>query len=368
MNGIELKTELNNLKTGLEGYVNSLIDPMKDAADKNQKALDDLIAAQGEVHFFRSNKKSFGDAFSEAIARQFSEKQAEIKAFQKDKDAKLSFTLKSVGTMTVTSNLTGDGQASYGNRQGIVPNQKVNIRDIIPSVTSDTGIYVTYRETGGEGSIGEQTEGELKSQIDYDFTEIRNVQGYVAGFARFSKQMMTQLPWLQNTLTRMLLRDFFKKENSKFYNAITSGGATGVINTVETDDNKVIIDTLMARLDQDFNNSFILVRHNGVGRMLKLLYDNGMYLGAGSVVGTPQGTISIANTPVVGASWIASDKVIIIDNDFIERVETESLRVEFSYEDSDNFQRNLVTARVECFEDFNFLRTDAHSYFDLGNS
>jgi hypothetical protein len=58
---------------------------------------------------------------------------------------------------------------------------------------------------------------------------------------------------------------------------------------------------------------------------------------------------------------------MIIDTDFIERVEGESLRVEFSFEDSDNFQRNLVTARIECFEALNLIRTDAHIYADFGN-
>ncbi len=66
--------------------------------------------------------------------------------------------------------------------------------------------------------------------------------------------------------------------------------------------------------------------------------------------------------PVIGASWVTNDKALIVDASYLERVETEGLRVEFSYEDSDNFQRNLVTARVECFEDINIMRTDALIY------
>jgi hypothetical protein len=87
----------------------------------------------------------------------------------------------------------------------------------------------------------------------------------------------------------------------------------------------------------------------------------------GGVVIDPSGNVRIAGVPVIGASWVTDDKALIIDSNYVERVETEGLRVEFSYEDSDNFQKNLVTARVECFEDINLLRTDAVIYADFGN-
>ena len=175
---------------------------------------------------------------------------------------------------------------------------------------------------------------------------------------------MKNLPWLQTTLVRMLLRDFFKKENFKFYQNVANN-ATGYTTTAETDDVKQIIDILTGRADQDFNNSFILCKNAEVGVLLKALYTNGYYAGSGSVVGTPDGNVRIAGVPIIGVSWAASGKVMIIDSDFIERVQTEDLRVEFSFEDSDNFEKNLVTARVECFENLNLLRTDSHSYFTI---
>ncbi len=164
----------------------------------------------------------------------------------------------------------------------------------------------------------------------------------------------------------MLLRDFFKKENAKFY-GIVAGAATGFDTSGETDQAKMIIDILSGRADADFNNSFILAKNAEVGEILKLLYTNGYYAGSGSVVGMPDGSVRIGGVPVIGASWAAADALMVIDNDMIERVETESLRVEFSYEDADNFTKNLVTARVECFEDLNLLRTDAHSYIEIGS-
>jgi hypothetical protein len=71
------------------------------------------------------------------------------------------------------------------------------------------------------------------------------------------------------------------------------------------------------------------------------------------------GNVRIAGVPIVGASFADPGSMLVWDNEEVERVETETLRVEFSYEDADNFTKNLVTAKVECFEELNVLRPDS---------
>ena len=338
--------------------VKAAVVTMDEAAKKNQAALDQMIAEKA-AKTVNNKTKSFGDAFSEQIAEAFDSKQAEINEFQRNKNAKLTIDLKAVGTMTTSANLSGDGVATYNTRQGLVPAQKVNFRDLIPTAVSPTGLYVTYRETGTEGSIGIQTEGNLKSQIDYDLTEVKVVSDYIAGFARFSKQMMFQLPFLQNTLQRMLLRDFYKKENSTFFSAVSSA-ATGSTTTAASVDAEQLVDWIANQLDANFEASFALVSYAQWADLLKTKPAD--YSVPGGVIIDPNGNIRIAGVPVIGASWVTNDKALIVDASYLERVETEGLRVEFSYEDSDNFQKNLVTARVECFEDINIMRTDALIY------
>lgn len=343
--------------------VKAAVVTMDEASKKNQAALDQLIAEKSAKKVDNKNK-SFGEAYNEAIAEAFEAKQAELKEFQKNKNAKLTIDLKTVGTMTLTDSLTGDGVANYNQRQGLVPAQKINMRDLIPTAVSPTGLYVTYRETGSEGSIGIQTEGNAKSQIDYDLTEVKVVSDYIAGFARFSKQMMFQLPFLQNTLQRMLLRDFYKKENATFFSTVANA-ATGSTTTSATVDAEQLVDWIANQLAANFDASFALVSYQQWARLLKTKPSD--YSVPGGVVIDPSGNVRIAGVPVIGASWVTDDKALIIDSNYVERVETEGLRVEFSYEDSDNFQKNLVTARVECFEDINLLRTDAVIYADFGN-
>ena len=338
--------------------VKSTLVTMDEASKKNQAALDSLIAKSAEKKA-EAKTKTFGDAFSTAVNEAFESKQAEFKAFAKDRNAKLVLDIKAVGDMTLSSNLTGDGVASYNSRQGLVPAQKINFRDLIPTTVSPTGLYVTYRETGTEGSISVQTEGAAKDQIDYDLTEVKVASDYIAGYARFSKQMMYQLPFLQNTLQRMLLRDFYKKENAQFF-SVASQAATGSTTTSATVDAEQLIDWLANQMGANFEASYALVSHSQWATLLKTKPTD--YSVPGGVSIDANGNIRIAGVPVIPASWVTDGKALIIDNNFIERVETESLRVEFSYDDADNFTKNLVTARVECFEDLNVMRTDALIY------
>lgn len=350
---------------GQVAEVKSTLVTMDEAAKANQKALDELIAAKNAKSIESKSTKSFGDAFAETMAEAFESKQAEFKNFAKDRNAKLVLELKDVANMTLGNNLTGDGQATYNTRQGLVPSQKINFRDLIPTTQSPTGLYVTYRETGSEGALTVQTEGNAKGQIDYDLTEVKVVSDYIAGFARFSKQMMFQLPFLQSSLQRMLLRDFYKKENAQFF-SVTSQAATGSTSTSATVDAEQLVDWIANQLNANFNASFALVNYAQWARLLKTKPSD--YSVPGGVIIDPAGNIRICGVPVIGASWVTDDKALIIDSDYLERVETESLRVEFSYEDADNFTKNLVTARVECFEDINVMRTDALIYGDFGNA
>jgi HK97 family phage major capsid protein len=272
--------------------------------------------------------------------------------------------VKVVGDMTTSGSLTGDPVRTYNSRQGLVPFQKVNMRDLIPTVQSATGTFVTYRETGSEGSISTQTEGSGKSQIDYDLTEIVTVNNYIAGFARFSKQLMKNLPFLEGTLSRMLLRDFYKAENSAFFTTV-SGAATGSGTVAATtSDIEAIIELVANQLAANFNPSYALVNPKQMARLQKETFTNGYYAGAGAVSLTPNG-INIAGMPVLPASWVTDNYILIIDQDYLERVEVESMNVVFSYEDGTNFTTNKVTARIECQEAVNTLRVDSLIYKDL---
>lgn len=361
----ELKASIPNTKAIEEG-VNEIKawQVKKDEADKlNQEALDKLIADAKNASHKKPEAKSFGEVFSQAVEENWNE------ITKVSKGQKFSMDLKTVGDMTIANHLTGDSVHTYSSRQALIPGQKINFRDLMRTVVSPTGSYVHYKESGTEGSISTQTETSAKTQIDYDLTEVKTANEYIAGYTRFSKKLRNNLPFFQGTLPSLLIRDFFKAENSAFWTAVS--GASGIATDAgsATDDVEKLIDAIGEQMDDNFNASYILVGHLQMARLNKLLYSSGnQYTGQGGVISSGNGSISIAGVPVIAASWVTDDKGLIIDQDYLERIEVESLRVEFFEEDADNVTKNLITARVECMEAVNLMLAASARYFDFGNA
>jgi hypothetical protein len=309
-----------------------------------------------------ASTKSIGEQIAENLDSNMAIAEKELKS----SGGSFTMNLKAVGNMLLSSNLTGDSVATYNPQQAILPSQKLNFRDLIPTVQSATGTFVTYKESGSEGAIASQTEGASKGQIDYDLTEVKTVNAYIAGFATFSKQMMRSLPFIEQTLTRMLIRDFFKAENASFFGTV-SGAATGSTTVTATNDVEEIIQLIGNQKSANFNASFALVSPTQMARLIIDTFNKGYYAGAGAVILNGSGGLTIFGTPVFEASWVTDDKVLIFDRDYLERVEVEGLNVTFSYENGTNFVQNLVTARIECYEAINLMLPTAAIYADLGN-
>jgi hypothetical protein len=349
-----------NLSKKLDNQHEELTKKHAKVITSNQDAIDSLIAGANRIGISKGTK-TFGEAFSQAIQ----EKESELMNFGKNRDQRITLDLKglqwkTVGDMSTSASLTGDPHQSYGQRQGLIPSQKVNIRDLIPTAYSATGQYVTYRESAGEGVPTQQTEGSAKAQLDFDFSEVKTVNKYLSGFTRFTKQLMHNLPWLQTTLSRALLREFYKKENSLFYTSLSTNSEAAT--TSGGNIAEKIIDMIAEQGGNDFNSDFILIDHAGWASLMKTSVPTvgTSYSIPGGVVFDQNGVARVAGVPVIPASFVTADDIQIVDTSYIERVEVESLRVEFSYEDANNFTENKVTARIECLEELNLLRTDAH--------
>ena len=357
----QLKSVLADVNGKIEAVAASAdsADAMKSLNEDVNKIKGDLAATvkaldivQSRVKGAKSDKKiiSFQEAFGAALEKNFDAIQA-IKQGQ-------PFKMEVKGDMLLSGSLDPNGNlsgvASYSGRQALLPSQKINMRDLIPTAVSPTGLYVQYRETSGVQAMGVQTEGSSKTQVQYDFTEVKVVENYIAGFARFSKQMAKQLPYMQTTLPRILTRDFYKTENSSFYTTVTSA-ATGVNTTTGTNPVEKIMDLIANQQSANFNASYCIVSPKTLGNINKTLLQNGYYPGAAGVSSVASGAVVIGGTPVVAASWAADDTYLIIDMDYLERVETEAVNVTFAMEDADNFTKNLITARIECQEEINLM-------------
>ena len=348
---IEAKSVVNELKAKLESVASAAdLAEFKNAMQSQFDALTTKVKAGNP-----DPAKSFNEALAEKLDGRNIE--AEIK-----KNGRVIIEMPEVKTMTLASNLSGDSVATYNSRQAIQPAQLVNFRDYVPTVQSPTGLYVTYREaTGNANNIAAQLEGSLKQENNYSLTEVKTVNQFIAGFSKFSRQMLASLPFMSQTLPRLLTRDFFKAENASFFTSV-SGAATGVTTTSATTNLGDLIQLIGNQRAADFSPSVIFVSNATYSTLLIESFTNGYYLGAGSLGIGANGALNLVGVPIVGVNWIPNSRALVLDNSFIERIEVNGLNIELSYEDQNNFVTNMVTARIECYEAINLMLPNSTIY------
>ena len=346
----EAKSVVNELKSKLESVASAA-----DLAEFKSAMQSQFDALTTKVKAGQSDAKSFDQVLLEKLEGRNIEK--EMKS-----NGRIVIEMPEVKTMTLASNLSGDSVATYNSRQAIQPGQLVNFRDYVPTVQSPTGLYVTYREaTGNANNIAAQLEGSLKQENNYSLTEVKTVNEFIAGFSKFSRQMLTSLPFMSQTLPRLLTRDFFKKENAAFFSTV-SGAATGVTTTSASTNLGDLIQLIGNQRAADFSPAVIFVSNATYSGMLIESFTNGYYLGAGSLGIGANGALNLVGVPIVGVNWIPNSRALVLDNSFIERIEVNGLNIELSYEDQNNFVTNMVTARIECYEAINLMLPNSAIY------
>lgn len=352
-NKAELDAKISQLNESLKNFTSKEdVAEIKALIAANQEHMDKLdIKLQGS---HKKELKSFQDAFADAVKDNYDE----IKSVRKGHGVKLE-----VKDFTLSGSLTGDAQASYNQRNPILaPAAKINARDIIPTTISPTGLYVTYKEGALTGAVAKQTEGVAKAELTPTMSEVKLVASYVAGFTQFSKQAMNSLPWLQQSLGRILLREFYKSENSIFNTAFATG--TGSTTTSATVDAEQLIDWVANLEAANYTASVIIVHPRDWATIAKTATLNLQVVMSYNPI-TKQ--FELNGIPIVKASWATIDKAIVMDVEYVERVEVEGLKLEFFEQDVDNVQKNMITARIECLEEINIMDTAAIVYGDFGN-
>jgi len=315
----------------------------KEVADAMQKHLDTL-----DLKLQAKSKQEAGnvDHIKATIKSNFESIQTVENGSVKQFKAALPLEVKAVGDMT-TANLSGDEPRDYNFDVVMFPNQKVNVSDLTGMVNISGGTYTFTREVTGEGSISDQTEGASKSQIDYDFLNVDVATNFLAGFARYSKKMRNNLPYLQSFIPRALRRDYAKAENAAF-NTVLTAEATASTEVI-TGQNKVeMLIAEIAKLDGlDRDVNAIALTPADYWDIMITEKSTGAGYGLPGVVTQDGGVLRINGIPLVKATWVAADNYYVADWSRINKIVTEGLSLAFSEEDSDNFVKNMITARIE---------------------
>lgn len=268
--------------------------------------------------------------------------------------------LKAVGDMTVVNSVsTGVVPNTYRNGYVTPPFEMVHMRDIVTVVPSETDSYHFYRFTIGEGTIEFQTnENTQKAQIDDDMVEQTVNLNYLAGWMRISKKMLRNFKALQATLSKWLPEKYYRREDTKAYQALISA-ATGVQYTGVAGESilAVIIKTIGKQKELGYNVNGIVVDGTAWATMLTFQAStSGIYTNPLNIVNvTANGMITVLGIPIYTATWVGGSEAIVGDWRYFEIVQSEGLSLQFFDQDADNVTYNKITARIEASVGFAVL-------------
>lgn len=320
--------------------------------EANQQALDGLLVEMKNIREKGIPQQGKIITFSEALADGLKDAHEDIVKVSKGR--KVELDIKAGAVMTTSGDLTGSPNITYIPQPALLPAQRVNFRNLVNSFQSQTGLISLFRENNPAPAVGgfgiQATEGTLKEQVEYKYTNVQFVANYINGFVRVSKQMLQDLLFLQTYLPQELLRDYYKFENATFFNSLSTGAGTAPTGTGDNTAEKLIYN--IANIEtQNFAVNGITVPPNVWAQiMLTRLPSTGTSysLPGGFMINPQTGNVEIAGVPIIKATWMPANTAIIGDWSQAQVAYVDNLKVEFFEQDSDNVQRNLITVRVEC--------------------
>jgi HK97 family phage major capsid protein len=256
--------------------------------------------------------------------------------------------LKTVGVMTEGVNLTGSIYTSYVDNAYMRAYVNPHLRSVFNIIPVSTGSVSFPRGNSpvGEGSFGKQTEGLGKAQVDYDVTVINTALSFIAGYAKVSRQMVDDLPFLQSYLQSSLVEDFQKAEDTYYLNAIASSATAGVSSGANTAEK--FIDYIAQLGSANWNSNLILTTYAGWASVLKTLPSGGSYSVPGGLTIDNNGNVRIMGIPVVPHSLVTASKAYVMDTTKYSIAQQSGLAVRSTEFDQDDFVKNLITFRCEA--------------------
>jgi hypothetical protein len=254
---------------------------------------------------------------------------------------------KIVGNMTMIDNLTGTSQVSYVQNPILRSFFNPHLYDVFRIVPTATG-NVTFprgKSPVGEGSFGAQTEGSAKAQVDYDVEMVNVSVPFIAGYARVSRQMLQDLPFLQSYLSQSLIEDWNRAVNVRFLNSIATNSTA--LSTSQTLTVAKMIDGIAQHGNIGLGNANLILTTWPAWSTLLLTKPADFSVPA-SVAVDQSGAIRINGIPVVPHSQVTGSRFYVMNTNAFGIAQASGLQVRSTEFNEDDFVKNLITYRAEA--------------------
>lgn len=321
------------------------------------KRIDTELTAQVET---KVSEKSFNDLLEEKMK----ETHEQIKAAAQKTGRTELGALKAVGNMSIAANFPNSSSFTTDVRGSMIPDpyERLWLRDLLLSGTTD-GRVVTYpKESGGEGGAAPWTDPATdKPQMDFDFEPYSAFVKWVAGYVIIDRDMLDDFSWMSSWVRARMLISLKQAENAVILNGTSDANPIQGLNDVASayvptpgitaGPVQNIIDASYGQIPTDtkgfyYPTTTLLTPRDMVRIGLNQASGSGEFnLPAGSV-GFAGGKLTVAGLQVVGTTQIDAGDFLTFDKNaamWIQRMAPELVVIV----DSVLAKKNQVMLRIE---------------------
>lgn len=371
----QVTAELKRIGDEVKQFAEKSIKEIKAAGDMSEAtkaAVDDLLTKQGEYRerlqdLEQKLEKGIRGASDEAhesiqsVIEKCFEDNPEIKALlskpRHGKQIDIPISRKALTNSGVTgAALNYPGQNIHGVVAPLV--RRLTIRDLLMQGRTDQASIYYPRESGYTDNTALVSEGSLKPKNEITFEQVTSHVKVIANLMDISLQMLNDIPWLQSYIAGRGIYGLKLEEEDQLLNGSGTGinilgiytaatpyvMPTGAEVTAEQDLDKLRLALLQVELADAFANGIVLHPTNWTN--IELLKD-GEYR---YLFTSPQGV----TTPRLWGRDVVPTKAMTLGRflagDFAAHaqvVDREDANIAISFENKDNFERNMATLRIE---------------------
>ena len=342
---------------------NKLSDKMKKLQEQNDTIDEQLQKFMKDGTTTTPKRSTFAAEMEKAIESSYKDQQLS-RVWKKNKGFSVELegiTGKAVGTMTTGASLTGEViPVDYVPSIVEIDRVQTHIRRFFRQATTSSNTIRFNKEVVGEGGVDFQTEGSAKSKMDRDFAAVDNPVETLAGVVDISMQLLDDMPILNSFLPNMLRSEIDEKEDNTFLYgtgvAPVLGGLSLAANHTDfTRTSQVttaqIMDLLMQAITRlklnNQNPNGILLNPADWLELFQLKDTTNNYIRGLSFDQTTS-TLFLLGVPVYEHNAVTAGDYFVADwtrNAMI--FDRMGVTIDFSTENNDNFEKNIVSVRAE---------------------
>lgn len=344
------------------GEVKTAVEEVKTEQEEIKKQVN-IIKAKGGRASGAPEAKGFNDLVKGLVI----ENVDKFKGIADGSIKSFSFKLesKAAADMTSENSLTGSYPKEYASEIISLPSRKTHLRQLFGVGSTGERTYTYYRETAVEGGAAAQaTESSTKSKVEFKLTAEDAPVRTIAAHTVISRPMLNNIPGMWSFLIKRLPEIFYKEEDRQLFSGTgTNGELSGLLpliqaaSTTSDDYLDAILDTIGEIEDTDEDVNALLFRPADYWKILKVATLNKPDV---IVIDPATGRLTIGGIPAFKSTAAPVGQAVIGDFTMgADILQLSNVNVAISWEDGDNFKKNMATVRVEAEEAFPVYRPGA---------